>query len=90
VNLYSAVTTVTPYALMTDAKTVKGISFSEMPNYDYECSKCLKISTFNYGVNDRPPQVECADCGVQLTRKIKFGGVAFNGSGFYSNDKKER
>lgn len=60
-----------------------------MPHYDYECGKCLKISTLSHGINDTPPEVKCADCGVQLTRKIKFGGVIFNGSGFYSNDKKD-
>lgn len=59
-----------------------------MPTYDYECPICLEAFRQAHPINESAKEEKCANCGVQLVRKIKFGGVVFNGSGFYSTDKR--
>ncbi len=73
---------------MTNVLTVLDSKDLEMPNYDYQCPQCLESFRQTHAINDLPQHEKCANCGVQLVRKINFSGVSFKGSGFYSTDKK--
>ena len=58
-----------------------------MPIYEYECSNCNVKATFVRGISEIDPGYKCNACNLDLTRVYSSIGVAFNGSGFYSNDK---
>jgi putative FmdB family regulatory protein len=59
-----------------------------MPIYEYECSDCKQRYTFDRGINDKDPGYECKTCNLSLTRVYSLGAVTFNGSGFYSTEKR--
>ena len=72
---------------MSNARNLMGDS---VPAYNYKCLKCNNIIEQNHGMNDKPQIDKCVECKTYLIRLFNFGGVSFNGTGFYSNDKKER
>lgn len=41
-------------------------------------------------MNERDETVLCCDCGEKMVRKIEAPPVHFKGSGFYSNDYKNK
>lgn len=76
------------YAKTISVATVKDLRIYLMPSYDYQCPQCLEAFRVSHPINESPELEKCANCSVQLVRKINFGGVSFNGSGFYSTDKR--
>jgi putative FmdB family regulatory protein len=58
-----------------------------MPNYLFQCD-CGQTVTVNHSMNEiKTPQ--CLKCNKDMKRVFTFQSVRFNGSGFYSNDKKD-
>lgn len=58
-----------------------------MPSYDYVCKKCsIEYSKFR-NILDPDPGYKCDNCLSDLTRKYLVNNI-FNGSGFYSTDKR--
>ncbi len=64
-----------------------------MPTYEYECTKCGKVTDIFQPITDKPlrrfrksDDPNC-DCGVAVTRLLGRGaGIIFKGSGFYETD----
>lgn len=64
-----------------------------MPTYEYECTKCGKVTDVFQPITDKPlrrfrksDDPNC-DCGVAVTRLLGRGaGIIFKGSGFYETD----
>jgi len=61
-----------------------------MPTYKYECKPCGKSYEQVRAISDPEKVVLCESCGQLAKRVYGVGMVSFNGSGFYSNDKKNR
>lgn len=59
-----------------------------MPFYDYKCSKCSEIITVKRGITETISALECKTCKVEMSRVYSNVGISFNGSGFYSTDKR--
>ena len=60
-----------------------------MPTYNYECSKCERVTEVFQNINDKP-LTKCPHCKGKLYRLIGSGsGLIFKGSGFYSTDYKK-
>ncbi len=64
-----------------------------MPTYEYECSKCGKITEVFQSMKDAPrKKLRATDkpvckCNAGVTRRISTGGgLIFKGSGFYITD----
>jgi putative FmdB family regulatory protein len=59
-----------------------------MPVYDFECPKCgdKRTQTISLELGDFKP---ICKCGAEMQKVYSFTGVKFNGSGFYSTDKKK-
>jgi putative FmdB family regulatory protein len=62
----------------------------DMPNYNYKCPQCEIIIEQEHKMDANPAIRDCPECKVSLFKMFTFGGVTFNGDGFYSNDKKSR
>lgn len=60
-----------------------------MPTYEYKCTKCEKVYTETRGMADAQIRKQCDICKVAVTRVYGISGVTFNGSGFYTTDKKQ-
>jgi putative FmdB family regulatory protein len=60
-----------------------------MPTYEYKCSKCEKPHTETRSMTEAQIKKQCDDCKQPLIRIYGISGVAFNGSGFYTTDKKQ-
>jgi putative FmdB family regulatory protein len=58
-----------------------------VPIYEYKCRKCSVKTNITRGFNDTDTPA-CSTCNLDLTRVYSSIGVSFNGSGFYSTDKK--
>lgn len=58
-----------------------------MPTYEFRCPKCAVQVTETRALEDLEPYPQCPECDGQLVRLYNFGGVTFNGSGFYKTDK---
>ena len=64
-----------------------------MPTYEYECTKCGKVTDIFQPITDKPlrrfrksDDPNC-ECGVAVTRLLGRGaGIIFKGSGFYETD----
>lgn len=61
-----------------------------MPVYEYKCPTCQEKHTQVHGMNEGPSKTKCDNCQSDLVRVFTFGAIAFNGDGFYSNDKKTK
>jgi len=57
-----------------------------MPTYDFKCLACGSVSSVFLSMGDESVP-RCVGCGGETVRVFGFGGVSFNGSGFYSTDK---
>jgi putative FmdB family regulatory protein len=57
-----------------------------MPVYDFKCLVCGSVSSVFLSMGDESVP-RCVGCGGETVRVFGFGGVSFNGSGFYSTDK---
>ena len=64
-----------------------------MPHYEYECTKCGKITEVFQSIKDAPRKKLRAEdkpsckCNSGVTRRISTGGgLIFKGSGFYITD----
>ncbi len=58
-----------------------------MPNYDYRCTSCGKMSEAFQKITDEP-LVTCPNCQSNTLQRGPGGGIGlvFSGSGFYSTD----
>ncbi|MBV9148909.1 MAG: FmdB family transcriptional regulator [Candidatus Eremiobacteraeota bacterium] len=59
-----------------------------MPLYDYECTKCHKITEVRRGFDERHTE-PCPYCGGELKRLFNPAGIVFKGSGFYVTDSRK-
>jgi putative FmdB family regulatory protein len=59
-----------------------------MPTYDFKCSECYGVISIQASVTDNPKPL-CSNCGGPMSRVFAPPAVTFNGSGFYSTDKKK-
>jgi putative FmdB family regulatory protein len=75
---------------MPIVKIVKNLTGDSVPVYNYKCPKCEIIVQQEHKMDMNPKIRDCPDCKVSLFKMFTFGGVSFNGTGFYSNDKKEK
>jgi len=58
-----------------------------MPVYLYECKTCQQQVSVARAIKDPEVKPTCIDCALPMPRQYGVSGVAFKGSGFYSNDK---
>ena len=58
-----------------------------MPTYSYECECGQQTDTF-HSIYDEP-KIECEKCGGPMRRVFSAPAITFNGSGFYTTDKKK-
>lgn len=63
-----------------------------MPNYSYCCLNCgHNFEKFVSFKNDPNKEIKCEKCNSgNVKKKIELPVVKFVGSGFYSNDSKEK
>lgn len=61
-----------------------------MPKYTYKCMTCEVIYEQIRAMTAPESIVVCDACGKVTKRIYNIGAVSFNGSGFYSTDKKEK
>ena len=59
----------------------------KMPTYEYYCKECDSVFTEIRGITEKTKYGKCPTDKKPLFRKYHVS-VAFNGDGFYSNDKK--
>ncbi|MBV8245444.1 MAG: hypothetical protein JOZ38_05955 [Candidatus Eremiobacteraeota bacterium] len=59
-----------------------------MPLYDYQCTKCRKITEVRHGFDEKH-DAPCPACGGSLTRLFNPAGIVFKGSGFYVTDSRK-
>ncbi len=59
-----------------------------MPTYEYECTRCGRI-TEEFKPMSAPRRQRCPHCRGRVKRLISGGlGILFKGSGFYVNDSR--
>jgi|AntAceMinimDraft_13_1070369.scaffolds.fasta_scaffold01992_19 putative FmdB family regulatory protein len=58
-----------------------------MATYEYKCKSCRAHEVVLRSISDKEVVPKCKACNLGLTRVYSNVGVAFSGSGFYSNDK---
>ena len=58
---------------------------AEMPIYEYECTKCGKITEAMQKFSD-PPLTECEHCHGQLRKLISMSTFHLKGTGWYVTD----
>lgn len=59
-----------------------------MPLYDYQCSKCQKVTEVRHGFDDTYAE-PCKACGGPLSRVFNPAPILFKGSGFYVTDSRK-
>jgi putative FmdB family regulatory protein len=59
-----------------------------MAIYDYRCKGCNTSKTISRGISEKEQIPNCNTCNVPLIRVYSNVGVTFNGSGFYTTDKR--
>lgn len=59
-----------------------------MAVYEYKCKSCNASETISRGIADKEIVPNCGTCNVPLNRVYSSIGVTFNGSGFYSTEKR--
>ncbi len=57
-----------------------------MPNYEYECCVCGKITEYTFRVGEASAEVMCWECGMPADRVLSVFTPVFVGSGFHCND----
>lgn len=61
-----------------------------MPVYEYECPICKGKISVTRGMLDPEQKHKCYNCWEDMIRVYDSPAVSFNGSGFYSNEKKAK
>ena len=56
-----------------------------MPIYEYECTKCGRITEALQGFNDKPLK-RCKHCKGKLERIMSLSSFQLRGNGWYSTD----
>ncbi|MCK8603127.1 FmdB family zinc ribbon protein [Desulfoferrobacter suflitae] len=56
-----------------------------MPIYEYECTKCGKVTEAMQKFSD-PPLVECCECRGGLRKLVSMSTFHLKGSGWYTTD----
>ena len=56
-----------------------------MPIYEYECTKCGKVTEAMQKFSD-PPLVECVECHGGLRKLVSMSTFHLKGSGWYTTD----
>ncbi|MGA7878717.1 MAG: zinc ribbon domain-containing protein [Desulfoferrobacter sp.] len=56
-----------------------------MPIYEYECTKCGKVTEAMQRFSD-PPLVECCECHGGLRKLVSMSTFHLKGSGWYTTD----
>lgn len=56
-----------------------------MPIYEYECTKCGKVTEAMQKFSD-PPLVECAECHGGMRKLVSMSTFHLKGSGWYTTD----
>ncbi len=82
--------TVTLCVKTLTVRIARSLLGDSVPVYNYKCPKCEIIVEQEHKMDANPPVMDCTECKVSLFKMFTFGGVAFRGDGFYSNDKKSR
>lgn len=59
-----------------------------MPTYDFKCLECHGVISIQAKVTEDPRPL-CSNCGGPMRRLFTAPAVTFNGSGFYTTDKKK-
>lgn len=61
-----------------------------MPTYEYRCNTCKMQVVEHRRITENRKDNHCpvSNCTGELLQVYNSIGVSFNGSGFYSNDKK--
>jgi putative FmdB family regulatory protein len=59
-----------------------------MALYEYKCKSCNALETVIRGITDKENIINCKACNIPLIRVYSRVGVTFNGSGFYTTDKR--
>lgn len=59
-----------------------------MPIYEYGCITCEINTEVTRGFHDEEVIPPCPNCGYKMQRVYNSFGIHFNGSGFYSTDKR--
>jgi putative FmdB family regulatory protein len=60
-----------------------------MPTYEYKCPSCDIIYSEIRSMTELQKKTHCDKCPSLLIRDYRISGVGFNGSGFYTTDKKQ-
>lgn len=61
-----------------------------MPKYEYKCIDCEALVEVEASIHSIPETPDCDQCEMPMSRHYSSFGVAFKGSGFYTNDKTRR
>lgn len=56
-----------------------------MPIYEYQCSKCSKVTERLQGIHE-PALKKCPSCGGRAEKKMSSGAFVLKGSGWHSTD----
>lgn len=61
-----------------------------MPTYEYKCPMCQKVHTEIRSMTEPRKETQCSNCKVDYITVFGKPAVTFNGTGFYTTDKKRR
>ncbi len=59
-----------------------------MPIYEYQCSKCEKVTEVLQKISDPPLQV-CSECGGPVSKLVSRTSFQLKGTGWYATDYKK-
>ena len=65
-----------------------GLSFAQMPTYEFRCTDCGNLVEIFQRIGDDPLTV-CELCGGTLRKVFHPAGIVFKGSGFYATDSRK-
>src|SRR5690348_11259047 len=66
-------------------KSLPSLHFSNMPIYEYQCSKCGRVHEIWQKISEKP-LTKCPDCKGKIERLISATAFALKGSGWYKTD----
>ena len=59
-----------------------------MPIYEYQCSKCEKMTEVMQKISD-PPLATCPSCGGPVSKVVSRTSFQLKGTGWYATDYKK-